>query len=337
MTHVASKTESGNGPNIVRRAPRSSLRLRLLSGAASVALPVASMIAAAGVCVSGAAHAQTTVNPVQTTTFTLVPAENPIVFDTGTNIDTTATVGANGVSGDTSTQWIIGNKGSIAADYRGISLDGAGSSVTNHGTISQTDNLVGSAGIFLGNGGFVINTAGAKINTFSEGVLVDNGLGTVVNSGTITSTSSTAVHLIRNGSVTNKAGGVLSGKFFGVHIAGFGSGTVDNTGSITATNSVDGVGVSGLISSLTNHSGGTISGGKTGIDNGITGSTITNEQGATISGGTNGIDRAAGTVANAGTITGGTTGIASFSAVDVTNAPGPRLAVAVLVSTRPAR
>jgi outer membrane autotransporter protein len=319
MTHAASKTESANGSNSTRTG-RNSLRLRLLSGAASLALPVASMIVAVGVCVPDAAHAQTTVNPVQTTTFTLVPAQNPTIFDTGTNIDTTATVGASGVSGDASTQWTVVNKGKIAADYRGISLDGAGSNVTNHGTISQTDNLVGSAGIFLGNGGLVVNTAGATISTFSEGVLVDNGLGTVVNSGTITSTSSTAVHLVRNGSVTNEAGGVLSGKFFAVHVTGFGSGTVSNAGSITATDSVDGVGVSGLISTLINLNGGTISGGKTGIVNGVTGSTITNEQGATISGGTNGIDGAAGTVANAGTITGGTNGILSFSGFAVTNA-----------------
>jgi len=232
MTHAASKTESENGSdNIARRAVRSSLRLRLLSGASSLALPVASMIAAVGICAPSAAHAQTTVNPVQTTTFTLIPAQNPTIFDTGTNINTTPTVGASGVSGDASTQWTIVNKGSIAADYRGISLDGAGSNVTNHGTISQTDNLVGSAGIFLGNGGLVVNTAGATISTFSEGVLVDNGLSTVVNSGTITSTSSTAVHLIRNGSVTNEAGGVLSGKFFAVHVTGFGSGTVSNAGN----------------------------------------------------------------------------------------------------------
>ena len=317
MTHATSKTESGNGSeNIVR----SSLRLRLLSGAASLALPVASIIVAVGVCAPDAAHAQTTVNPVQTTTFTLDPAQNPTIFDTGTNINTTGTVAAKGVSGDANTQWTVVNKGTIAADYRGISLDGAGSNVTNHGTISQTDNLVGSAGIFIGNGGLVVNTAGATISTFSEGVLVDNGLGTVVNSGTITSTSSTAVHLIRNGSVTNEAGGVLSGKFFAVHVTGFGSGTVSNAGSITATDSVDGVGVSGLISTLTNLNGGTISGGKTGIVNGVTGSTITNEQGATISGGTNGIDGAAGTVANAGTITGGTNGILSFSGFAVTNA-----------------
>ena len=76
MTHAASKTESANGSNSTRTG-RNSLRLRLLSGAASLALPVASMIVAVGVCVPDAAHAQTTVNPVQTTTFTLDPAQNP--------------------------------------------------------------------------------------------------------------------------------------------------------------------------------------------------------------------------------------------------------------------
>lgn len=308
--------------NIARRFVRSSLRARLLCGASSLALPAASIIVALGVCIPDDAQAQTTVNPVQNTTFTLDPAQNPTIFDTGTNIDTTATVGAKGVSGDANTQWTVVNRGTIAADYRGISLDGAGSNITNHGTISQTDNLVGSAGIFLGNGGLVINEANATISTFSEGILVDGGLGNVVNSGTITSTDGTAVFLKRNGAVTNDAGGAISGKFFGILVTGSGAGTVANAGSITATDSVDGVGVSGLISSLTNLTGGTISGGKTGVDNGVTGSTITNEQNATISGGMIGIDRAAGTVMNAGTITGGTTGIQSFNTLDITNALG---------------
>ena len=40
MTHAASKMKQGNGSkNIARHAVRSSLRVRLLSGAASLALP----------------------------------------------------------------------------------------------------------------------------------------------------------------------------------------------------------------------------------------------------------------------------------------------------------
>ena len=295
MMHAASKVESGNGST---KIVRSSLRLRLLSGAASLALPVASMIVAVGVCAPDAAHAQTTVNPVQTTTFTLNPAQNPITFGSTTNIDTTSSSSSHAVAGGTGTAWTVTNQGRIAGARAGISLDGAGSSVVNSNTIISTVNVIGGGGVVLNNGGTVTNQANATITAVTDGVSIQGAAGSVTNAGTITSSSLTGVFLQPGGDVTNLAGGRISGDVFGVLANGPVQGTVINAGTIAATRS-DSSGVSGGFRSLTNQTGGTISGAHDGVTLGS--ATITNEQGATITGGTNGIS-ASGTVTNAGTI-----------------------------------
>ena len=318
MTHVAPLTESRNeSKNTLCSAERSSLRMRMLSGAASLALP-ASVILALGVCMPGDAQAQVSV--VQNTTFTLSPAENPFVFGAGTNIDTSAAPADDAVFGAAGTQWIVTNQGTLKSNFHGIALVGTGSSVINSGTISVTSNLVTSAGVYLANGGTVVNQAGGTISgSGADGIEIDGATGSVTNAGTITSDLA-AIFLKNNGSVTNQQGGTINGVNFGIRTLGFNAGTITNSGTITGTHTADGIGISGLVSALTNKTGGTITGGNVGVDIGV--STIINEQGATIIGGTTGIDRAGGTVTNTGTITGGTTGIASFSAVNVTNAPG---------------
>ena len=305
MTHAASKTESGNESKPVCHAVRRSLRVRLLSGAASLALPMASMIVTLGVCLPGNAQAQNVVNPVQNTTFVIDPTQNPIAFGAGTNIDTTAVVHSDGVFGAAGTAWSVSNQGVINSTFHGVSLAGAGSSFINSGTISATSNLVTSAGVFLGNGGTVTNQANGTISGIggADGIDINGGAGAVTNGGTITSTDSTAIFLRQNGNVTNLQDGTITGKFFGILTQGLPAGTVLNTGSITATDTIDGVGVSGFVSSLTNQTGGTISGGKSGVEiNASGGATVTNEQGATITGGTNGIITN-GTLINAGSIT----------------------------------
>ena len=83
MTHAASKTEARNELNNVCHAVRRSLRMRLLSGAARLALPMASMIAALGVCLPGNAQAQNVVNPVQNTTFVIDPISESDRFRCG--------------------------------------------------------------------------------------------------------------------------------------------------------------------------------------------------------------------------------------------------------------
>ena len=249
--------------NSVCRAVRRALRVRLLSGASSLALPVASMIVTLGVCVPRDAQAQTTVTPVQTTTFNLNPFESQIIFGAGTNIDTTATAGVDAIFGDTSTIWAVTNQGTIQGSLRGVFLGGAGSSLINSGTISQTGNLVNSAGVRLDNGGTVTNQANAAI---IGGVEIDGAPGTVTNAGTITAPISTGVSLTKGGTVTNQVGGTIDGKFFGVLFSGL-SATVVNAGSITTTGPT-GNGVSSSTStaiSVTNQTGGTISGTVNGI------------------------------------------------------------------------
>ena len=203
--------------NIVCRAVRSALRARLLSGASSLALPVASMIVTLGVRAPRDAQAQTTVNPVQTTTFNLNPFESQIIFGAGTNIDTTATAGVDAVFGAATTIWAVTNQGTIQGSLRGVFLGGPGSSLINSGTISQTGNLVNSAGVRLDNGGTVTNLVNA---TISGGVEIDGAPGTVTNAGTITAPTSTGVFLAKGGTVTNQVGGTIDGKSFGVLFSG---------------------------------------------------------------------------------------------------------------------
>jgi outer membrane autotransporter protein len=221
------------------------------------------MIVTLGVCVPRDAQAQTTVTPVQTTTFTLTPSQNPIIFGAGTNIDTTAAAGVDAVFGDTSTIWAVTNQGTIQGSLRGVFLGGAGSSLINSGTIAQTGNLVTSAGVRLANGGTVTNLVNATISDLVE---IDGAPGTVTNAGTITAPTSTGVFLAKGGTVTNQVGGTIDGKFFGVLFTGL-SATVVNAGSITTTGTT-GNGVSSNTStaiSVTNQTGGTISGTANGI------------------------------------------------------------------------
>src|SRR5262245_37626725 len=94
-----------------RRAAHSYMHAHLLSGTSCLTLSIASTILALGICMPGDAQAQTTVNPVQTTTFTLDPAQNPITFGPATSIDTSATFNSDAVSGDTGTAWNVTNQG----------------------------------------------------------------------------------------------------------------------------------------------------------------------------------------------------------------------------------
>jgi hypothetical protein len=120
------------------------------------------------------------------------------------------------------------------------------------------------------------------ISGAKAGVAVYGSPGTVTNAGSITvmGTYGTGVFLLAGGSVTNQAGGTISGTPAGVAVTG--AGTVTNAGTITGTGT-DGTGVLLLAGgSVTNQAGGTIRGSLYGVYS----------------------HSAAGTVTNAGTITG---------------------------------
>jgi outer membrane autotransporter protein len=213
------------------RAARSSIHARLLSGASSLALSVASMIVALGVCVPGDAQAQTTVNPVQTTAFTLDPAQNPIIFGAGTNIDTTATGFPDAVFGANGTAWTVTNQGTLLGSLRGVFSSGAGSALTNSGSITGA----ADAGIELFAGGTVVNQVGGTISGRLSGIKVSNGVGDITNAGTITgllSSASFGIDLVNGGTVTNQVGGTINGGGGGIVISSV-AGTVTNAGTIT--------------------------------------------------------------------------------------------------------
>jgi hypothetical protein len=102
--------------------PRVVLRRRLLASTTALRIPVASAALALGVALSGEAQAQTTVNPVQTTTYNIKPASNPITFGSATNINTTATPFIYGVIGGPGIDWNVTVLGGarISASQGGI-------------------------------------------------------------------------------------------------------------------------------------------------------------------------------------------------------------------------
>jgi hypothetical protein len=238
-------------------------------------------------------NVMTTVNPVQTTTYYLNAANNPITFGTGTGIDVSSVSGV-GVYGSNVQSWAVTNKGAISGGLYGVNLAG-NSAITN------------KAGATISGGYGLYNSSTYSVNLFGSGISI-LGSGTVINAGAISS-HSWGVKLGAGGSVANEAGATISGgygrSFYG-YFFGLAGGCVNIFGSAgTVTNA-------GTISSD----------GSYGVELAAGGS-VTNEAGATITGryGSAGIDIAggAGTVTNAGDISGFSFGVELQAGGSVTN------------------
>ncbi len=148
------------------------------------------------------------------------------------------------------------------------------------GTVSGGSAYTISAGIDLAGGGAITNAAHAVVSGFAYGVHV-HGTGTVVNNGTIASTvaslpayryfttpspSITAVAgavVIGGGGVSNAAGATIEGVVQGIGING--TGRLANAGLVTASGTHAAAVMLGGADSVTNQSGGVISGGYSGI------------------------------------------------------------------------
>jgi hypothetical protein len=168
-----------------------------------------------------------------------------------------------------------------AGIYGATGATGGPWTIQNDGTVSSTNFY----GIGLVAGGSVTNAASAAIVGYSDGVAMLSGVGTVLNSGRIsgTGTSADGVYLKAGGSVTNAASASISGGSGGVSIL---AGTVVNSGTI--------VGNSGRISGTGGNAGGVL----------LAQGSVTNAVPGTISGGSDGVYLGAGMVLNSGTIVG---------------------------------
>ena len=295
------------------------VRARLLSGAARIALPAASMIVALGVGLPSEASAQSSgFNGTQATTYTLTTGANTPTFTFGPAAVIGPTVaGTNGVNGDTLSNWNVINKGQISGSGGGIPGAGiylhtpGGNSVTNSGSITNGVYLTGNGNSSLANlaGGTITGNANITSGTMTNAGTITGTAGggsslTLTNSGSIGG----YVYIGGIGIVTNQASGTIAGGVVFSTMANADPGTLTNAGTIGSSGgSGDNAVRFNGPGTLTNLSGGTL----TGVTDGVYlfhGGTVTNQAGATITGGTDGIyARQTGlltTVTNAGAITG---------------------------------
>ncbi len=212
---------------------------------------------------------------------------------------------------------------------------------------TQGNTTTPAFGILLVNGGTIVNDAGAAIISGGAGVAIEHTGGTLVNSGRIASTGTQAVGAHRyigaavyDGLVQNEAGGTISG------YAGVGLAAVYNAGSYGSAGSLTNA-AGGVISGEVLITGGTYADGVIAVNGPATitnsgsiggttgiwlqhGGTLTNTAGAAIYGRTYGVEvgLSAGqllptTILNSGTITSdANTGITLRGGGVVSNASG---------------
>ena len=249
-----------------------------------------------------------------------VAGDNPVSVAAGAIVGNTA---GPGLYSNTAVYWTITNAGAI----------------TGAGTTTGHDAGIGLAGA----GAAITNQAGGIIRGYGFGVAT-NGVGTVVNQGTISAsqtvgggpsgsgysftaasgsiaasiTALTAGAMEPGGAVSNAASAVITGVFQGVALNA--PGTVENAGSIAGTGT-SGIGV--LLNgagSVTNAIGGSIYGGQWGILSVGAAATLLNN--GTVTGHANygAFLFSGGSVTNGGSITGAQIGVAVGNGGSILNA-----------------
>jgi hypothetical protein len=187
------------------------------------------------------------VKPIQSTTYDLQPASNPIYFENGTDLTVSGGAGVFGASGTT---WMVTNAGTIASTNLSregaIQVVGAGD-VTNDASGVVTASGSYARAVYLGGDGQITN-AGllAGYGTHVQGILTKGNV-TATNTGTIKvetgsgQAHASGVNLQDGGSFTNEVGGAVYA--YGYHVAGvqaYLTGSVTNYGSITAKTNASG-------------------------------------------------------------------------------------------------
>jgi FG-GAP-like repeat/FG-GAP repeat len=273
--------------------------------------------------------------------------DNPLTI-TSTGSVTTTGSGVDAIYGGTAAAWTISNAGVVSSaggdgivfELGGMVTNDAGASITGDGTgiyvkykasgtVTNSGNIsasaINSVGVDLDDGGSVTNTSTGSISGRYFGVYINGAPGTVTNSGSIAGPAYEGVLLAKGGSITNLAGGTITGGAIFILSA---AGTISNFGGI-ATTADDGVALFAG-GSVMNAAGATISntggagagifiqaatgnvanaGAISALDNGILmlgGGSVSNAASGSISGQVAGVfvKNAAGTVTNAGNIFG---------------------------------
>lgn len=218
----------------------------------------------------------------------------------------------------------ITNAGTIDAHGTGDGIQFAGASttsVTNSGTISSdTGNAIDLDGALTGT---ITNQAAGTLSA-AGGIAVDlNGdvTGGLINAGTISETSGTAVATNVDFTTITNSGTITATSGKGLDVTANTLTTLTNSGTITDTTDGEGIDVGGTITTLTNT--GTISAGTSGTGLVINGTVTTlNNTGGTISTATGKALQVAnaytGSITNTGTITASSTGIALDIDQDIT-------------------